>query len=214
MENGIDITTDYHAHILPGVDHGCHSLGMCEQQLEFARSAGIKTIISTSHFYPHVENVEEFLERRDEALQEVIPLAKKMGITVVPCAETLWCHGIERMDGLERLLAKNERFNHLLLELPFNEFDPEVVLRSVKHIHKKLDTDILLAHVERYNFDDILEIDEEYVYYQINAYTFHELIMIPKVRKYMKTGKVRAFGSDIHELKNTYGHGFPKKYGR
>ncbi len=204
MDNKIDRTIDYHAHILPGVDHGCHSVEMCAKQLDMAVKAGVKVIISTSHFYPQEERVEEFVKRRAEGLEQALPLAAERGITIVPCAETLWCPGIEKMEGLSELIAKEAGFNHLLLELPFVEFDSEKVTRTLKKIRQEHGCDILLAHVERYSFKDITQFDEPYVHYQINARSFKKPERWLKVHRYMKTGLVAAIGSDIHGLDDTY----------
>lgn len=53
----IDLSLDYHAHILPGCDHGSSSVAMSLKQIDMAKAAGIKTICATPHFYPHKESV-------------------------------------------------------------------------------------------------------------------------------------------------------------
>jgi len=59
-----DTTLDYHAHILPGCDHGSDSVETSRRQLEMARKAGIATVCATPHFYPQRETVACFLDRR------------------------------------------------------------------------------------------------------------------------------------------------------
>ena len=54
----MDITFDYHSHILPGCDHGSDGIKTSLKQIEMAKSVGIKTICATPHFYPHKESVE------------------------------------------------------------------------------------------------------------------------------------------------------------
>ena len=49
----IDLSLDYHAHILPGCDHGSSSVDMSLKQMDMAKEAGIQTICATPHFYPH-----------------------------------------------------------------------------------------------------------------------------------------------------------------
>ncbi len=204
MNRPYDKTTDYHCHILPSVDHGCENEEMCRAQLEYARNAGIKTVIATSHFYPQKELVTDFLIRRSEALGKAYPIAEKKGISIVPGAETLWCPGIEKMEGLEKLISNEKGFNHLLLELPFIEFDTDKAMKTIRVVHEKYGCNIILAHVERYEPKQILEFDYDFVGYQINARSFHKLSRRLKVNKYIKSGKVMACGSDIHGLENTY----------
>jgi protein-tyrosine phosphatase len=43
---------DFHAHILPGLDHGCKDLTTAVTQLKMAKKAGIDVVVATSHFYP------------------------------------------------------------------------------------------------------------------------------------------------------------------
>ena len=60
----IDLTLDYHAHILPRCDHGSDGVETSLRQLAMATEAGIRTVCATPHFYPHRENAAAFLERR------------------------------------------------------------------------------------------------------------------------------------------------------
>lgn len=46
----IDLSLDYHAHILPGCDHGSSSVDMSLKQMDMAKEAGIQTICATPHF--------------------------------------------------------------------------------------------------------------------------------------------------------------------
>ena len=61
------LSLDYHAHVLPGCDHGSDGLETSRKQLEMAASAGVKTVCATPHFYPHKDSVEGFLRRRAQA---------------------------------------------------------------------------------------------------------------------------------------------------
>lgn len=63
---GIDLSLDYHAHVLPGCDHGSDRLETSLRQLDMAAAAGIRTSAQTPHFYPHKESAESFLRRREE----------------------------------------------------------------------------------------------------------------------------------------------------
>ena len=89
----LDLSLDYHAHILPGCDHGSDGLATSLKQVEMAASAGVKTICATPHFYPHKESVESFLRRRKKTaglllreLPENAPLIQ-LGAEVLICDE-------------------------------------------------------------------------------------------------------------------------------
>ena len=57
---------DFHAHLLPGADHGSDSLATSLRQVALAQEAGIGLLIATPHFYPRLESPGAFLERRAE----------------------------------------------------------------------------------------------------------------------------------------------------
>ena len=65
----IDLSLDYHAHVLPGCDHGSDGLETSLRQLDMAAAAGIRTVCATPHFYPHRESAQSFLRRRAECAQ-------------------------------------------------------------------------------------------------------------------------------------------------
>ena len=62
---------DFHAHILPGADHGSDSIETSLWQINAAREAGVNRIIATPHFYPHRHSVHNFIERRNTSLNSL-----------------------------------------------------------------------------------------------------------------------------------------------
>ena len=72
---------DFHAHILPGCDHGSDGWETSRRQLVLARKAGVGMICATSHFYGHHTSVERFLQKRQR------------------CYETLMAHVPENAPG-------------------------------------------------------------------------------------------------------------------
>lgn len=113
----LDLSLDYHAHILPGCDHGSDGLATSLKQVEMAASAGVKTICATPHFYPHKESVESFLRRRKKTAGLLLRELPENAPLIQLGAEVLICDGMERLDGLNRLCR--EGTNELLLEMPF-----------------------------------------------------------------------------------------------
>ena len=109
---------DFHTHILPKIDHGCHSLEECEQQLKIISSSNTDIAIATSHFYPHVHRLEKFIQSRDKAISNI----KNAGFSDMPkiCigAEVLLFENLSKMDGLSELCIKGT--NAILLELPMH----------------------------------------------------------------------------------------------
>ena len=80
----IDLTLDYHAHILPRCDHGSDGVETSLRQLAMAAVAGIRTVCAPPHFYPHRENAAASLERRARCPAAPPPLASR--ICSIRCA--------------------------------------------------------------------------------------------------------------------------------
>ena len=109
---GIDLSLDYHAHVLPGCDHGSDRLETSLRQLDMAAAAGIRTVCATPHFYPHKESAESFLRRREECAQLLRAHLPEQAPQICLGAEVLICDGMERLEGLHRLCR--EGTNELL----------------------------------------------------------------------------------------------------
>ena len=113
----IDLSLDYHAHILPGCDHGSSSVDMSLKQINMAKEAGVQTICVTPHFYPHKESVSSFIERRRQTADILWAQIPTNAPRVLLGAEVLICDGMERLKAIHELCL--EGTNELLLEMPF-----------------------------------------------------------------------------------------------
>ena len=108
---------DFHAHILPGADHGCKDLSMSMHQLALAQKAGIDKIVATPHFYPQNESCADFLIRREKAYSQLLSQTKGKPLPeVVLGAEVQLQLGLDRIENLDQLCIRGT--NVLLLELP------------------------------------------------------------------------------------------------
>ena len=138
-----NLSLDFHAHILPGCDHGSDCLDTSLKQLEMAVSAGVKTICATPHFYPHKKSLESFLKRRDESAKALIERLPENAPQILLGAEVLICDGLEHLEGLPRLCR--EGTNELLLEMPFYDW-PESIWDTLYMLCDRSDIQIVLAH--------------------------------------------------------------------
>ena len=193
MYSGSDII-DFHAHILPGADHGSDSVDTTLFQLSHASDAGVRCIIATPHFYPTCHSVEKFLQRRDSAYEILLPHLKPDMPRLVLGAEVLMCHGIERLDGLSSLCVSGTRV--LLLELPYSDFSDNYV-QSVRNLIKD-GYEVVLAHAERYSPENIEEMIRAGAKIQLNAGALSGIFVDRTVSSWMERGVVVALGSDIH----------------
>lgn len=181
---------DFHAHILPGVDHGSDSLETSLKQIELAKKYGVKTIVATSHFYPHIHHVESFVKEREEAYQQLAPHLD--GIQVVKGAELQLCVGLDNMKGLEKLRIENT--DVLLIEVPDMSISREMfeTLQRINMRHR-----VVIAHVDRYSEKVVDRLLKDRYMLQVNASAFTGL-SLKWLRSVLESGRVHALGSDIH----------------
>lgn len=193
---------DFHAHILPGMDHGCEDARMSMEQLRMAAAHGIEIIIATSHFYPHSESVDNFLKRREAAWERL--KASKRGVEpdIKLGAEVLLCANIDRMKGIEALCIENSKV--LLLEMPFMKHWDNKLITTVVRLREEKGLEVILAHGERYPERELYKLLEQGFQLQINVASLTRFLPSGSARKYMKEHCVSALGSDIHGLGNNY----------
>ena len=165
-EGMIDLTLDYHAHVLPGCDHGSDGVETSRKQLAMAAAAGIRTVCATPHFYPHKESIPSFLQRRAESAQLLRESLTAEAPQLRLGAEVLICDGMERLDELPQLCC--EGTDELLLEMPFYQW-PEPVWETLYRLLERRDIRIVLAHADRYPPEDIERLIEDGVPLQLNA---------------------------------------------
>lgn len=146
---GININsfTDIHCHILPNIDDGAKNIDTSIKMASIAVSEGIDRIIATPHFDPGTDNIEVFLEKRNNALAALKSEleARNIDIDIIPGAEVYLSPALINMEGLEQLCLGDSRY--LLAEMPFT-LVPQWLDEILYSIQLKGITPIL-AHPER-----------------------------------------------------------------
>lgn len=196
-----NLSLDFHAHILPGCDHGSDCLDTSLKQLEMAVSAGVKTICATPHFYPHKKSLESFLKRREESAKALFERLPENSPIIQLGAEVLICEGMERMDELPRLCR--EGTNELLLEMPFYDW-PESIWDTLYMLCDRSDIQIVLAHADRYPRADIERLINDGIPLQLNAVCLTKPLQRRRYLSWIESGYVKYIGSDIHMLGEGY----------
>lgn len=186
---------DFHAHILPGADHGSRDTEESLSQLALIRNAGVDTVVATPHFYPNRHKPEDHLRKLAFAAEE---LANRSPASPRICigAEVLYCDGLERMEGLEELCIRGT--NILLLELPGGAWN-ESVLDTVSELLRSYT--VVLAHIDRYVKEYSCEIESMLdmgALAQINTDSLASFIDRRRIAPFLKDERVVALGSDLH----------------
>ena len=197
----IDLTLDYHAHVLPGCDHGSDSVETSRKQLAMAAAARVRTVCATPHFYPHKESIPSFLQRREASARLLRENLTADAPQLQLGAEVLICDGMERLDGLPRLCRSET--NELLIEMPFYQW-PEAIWDTLYALCERRDIKIVLAHAERYPPEAIEQLIRDNVALQLNSECLTRPLHRKRYLTWIKNGSVKYLGSDIHMLGDGY----------
>ncbi len=194
---------DFHSHILPGADHGSRGCDVTAAQLAMMHAAGTDAVVATPHFYPNLDTISTFLERRAICVERLLTIDRPVSPTVYLGAEVLVCEGIEEMEGLERLAVEGTRV--ILLEMPFRHWS-ERLLDAVTGIAERGLIPVL-AHVDRYEKEDVLRLMRRGIRIQLNAEPLARLLGKRRLAPYLESQLLVALGSDLHGAKKKgYAH--------
>lgn len=192
--------TDFHTHVLPHMDDGSKSTDMTLEMLRRAADSGIERVVATPHFYGRHESVDHFLSRRSAAFERL----SREDWTGLPAlytgAEVAYYTGITQKRNLEKLCIAGT--NYMLLELPFREFNGEL-MDEVTTLALDRGFTLILAHLERYLYfdrddwiDRMLELP---LVAQFNAEALLSWRMRRKILPLLEEGQC-LLGSDCHNL--------------
>ncbi|MBR2489223.1 MAG: hypothetical protein IKB45_02000 [Clostridia bacterium] len=195
---------DIHSHILPAVDDGAEDLIESLHLLELMQSQGITDCIATPHFYPHEDNLEDFLQEARTAFEHLKKIVneRKLPNIYLGC-EMLYYEGIGNSESLSELCLNGSDF--LLLEL-YDGCINNTLFEDLKAMKEKLFITPVIAHIERYcdakNYRKLLKfVKDENIPVQINAAS----LLIPEynrtVKKIFKSDIKTVIATDAHSVK-------------
>ena len=193
--------TDYHCHILPGIDDGSRNTEMSLEMIRMMRKQGVEKIVATPHFYAHRErSIERYLEKREMAFQKLLE-ADPTNAGILLGAEVAIEHGISQLDGIEKLSLGNS--NYILLELPYGPFAPWL-LEEIDVIALETGYTPVIAHINRYldyyNKRELESVLQVRAVFQFNNEAFGTWGQRRFVKSLVKRGLPYVFGSDAHNI--------------
>ena len=200
--------TDYHCHILPGIDDGAADAEISTRMLELMWRQGVTRVVATPHFYAHREDgVENYLEKRRRAFDWMTETAsqsdEKIPDEIYLGAEVAIEQGISRLPGIEKLRLADTPY--ILLELPYAPFG-RWMLEEAEAISHLYGLTPILAHVHRYIYyyhkqqlEDLLRFDG---IFQLNNSGFRAFGERRFSRRVIREGCPYLFGSDAHNMSN------------
>ena len=196
--------TDFHSHVLPGIDDGSANVEMSIAMLKAAAEQGVDHVIATPHFYAQYNTPERFLEKRkraEEALRE--EMQKHTGLPELSVgAEVLFFKGISDCDALKLLtIAEKDCILLEMVESPWGDY----AYQEIRQIREKQGLTPIIAHVDRYigpwrDHGIPARLQQLPVVVQANAEFFLHRATASMAMRMLKRGQIQLLGSDCHNL--------------
>lgn len=193
--------TDWHSHILPGVDDGVQTLEESLDILHHYEELGIKEVWFTPHIMEDMPNTPTLLRQQFEELKSVY----KGNIVLHLAAENMLDSLFEERFAKNDLLPLGNDRNHLLVETSY--FNPPMGFTDKLKRIKQKGYFPVLAHPERYTYmghTDYRDLKAMGVLFQLNIFSLVGYYG-PSVRKkaewLLQNGMYDLCGTDIHSIK-------------
>ncbi len=193
--------TDFHTHVLPGMDDGAANVAVASQMLHSAKEQGVTTVLATSHFYGKTRSLDEFLEERAKAFAALQPSIPE-GMTIRLGAEVYFSErAVLSAESLQSLCIEGTPY--VLIELPFVRQWEDSLYRKIADLISMTGLTPILAHVDRYEafFRDpqlLQKFWELGCLFQINASAFLDKRIKNFALALLKKGYVHCIGTDMH----------------
>ena len=195
--------TDFHSHILPGVDDGSKTVEESLKLLRMQAQQGVAQVVATPHFYANHDTPERFLRRRAaawEALREA--MVQEAGLPqVVLGAEVYYFPGISDSEVLPQLTIGQK--SYMMLEMPAVPWTQNMY-REIENIYAKHGITPIMAHIDRYlsplRYRQILmQLEELPVLVQANSAFFLRPMTAPLALRMLKENRIHLLGLDCHD---------------
>ena len=196
--------TDFHTHILPGIDDGSASVGESIAMLKAEAAQGISHVVATPHFYPRYQTPEAFLKERSKAEETLRQeMVQHSGLPQVSIgAEVYFFRGISESDCLP-LLTINKK-DCILLEMPESVWT-DSMYSEIEVIYRRWGITPVIAHVDRYIspfrshkiMDRLANLP---VLVQANASFFLKPTTASMAMRLLRQGRIHLLGSDCHNM--------------
>lgn len=205
LQRSDNVITDCHCHILPRIDDGSQSVQESIALLKMEYQQEVGRVIATPHFYASKYSVERFLTHRRESYENLLCGLEKEDRKhpeIYLGAEVYYFPGVGKAEHISKLCLGES--NYLLLEMPFCQWDKEV-LHDVTQLLERQKLKVILAHLERYHefqkkkeiWNEILQLP---VILQVNADSFFKWKKKKFCLDVLKKFDHVVLGSDCHNI--------------
>lgn len=194
---------DLHSHILPEMDDGSASVEETKHLLCLSRQQGVTLMAATPHFYATKDTPENFLDRRQAAVEKMEYDGQTMPQLLLG-AEVAYFGGMNRCEELWQLQIGQSGL--ILVEMPFVAWSDRMA-DEILSFRSRLGLIPVLAHVDRYGRNDQFPkyrrlLQEEGVLFQCNAEAFLPTFSGKRFVRMLERGELHFLGSDCHNMKS------------
>ncbi len=191
--------TDWHCHLLPGVDDGVETLGESLHILRQYEAAGIEHVWLTPHIMADLPNATAMLRDRHAELCKAYDGKLEINLAAEYMIDNVLMDRLEADD----VLPIGPKGDMLLVETSY--FSAPMHLEDTFELIKSKGCYPLLAHPERYNYiqsiDRYRKMHEAGVRFQINLMSlcgFYGPMVRDKALRLLSEGMYHCFGTDVH----------------
>lgn len=194
--------TDFHSHILPGVDDGIKTMEMSLSVLSRYEDLGIEEVWLTPHIMEDYPNTTAFLRERFDELREHYHGNVKLHLAAENMLDSLFEERLEAND----LLTIDLNAKSVLVETSY--FNPPMGFYDLLERIKKKGYTPILAHPERYYYmdtKDYIKLKEMNIKFQQNITSLvgaYGKDVKKKAEMIQRKGWVDYTGTDLHRLES------------
>lgn len=192
--------TDWHSHILPGVDDGIRTMQAALSTLAYYERIGYREVWLTPHVLEDMPNTPAGLRRRFSELEASYQGSIKLHLA----AEHMVCDLFGQRLATGDVLPLGEGQDHLLIEFPLQQ--PPVGLISTINKIQEQGYRPVIAHPERYEYMEIGDLEmlkDKGCRLQLNVPSLvcgYGRGVMRKALEMLSLGLYDISGSDLHDL--------------
>jgi tyrosine-protein phosphatase YwqE len=198
----VDLGTDMHSHLIPGIDDGAQNLAQSIELIQDILDLGFRKIITTPHvMVDYYRNNRETITTGLTILKDELK-RRRMEVEIEVAAEYYFDEGFENKIERRDILTLGD--NYLLFEIPFSTYP----INLFEVINKIIDNGYtpILAHPERYSYlhgsiNNYRRIKDAGCYFQLNTISLTGYYGRPVQRmaeELVDSFLIDFLGSDMH----------------
>lgn len=199
--------TEWHCHLLPGVDDGVKELDETVAILHLMKEAGMRKVYLTPHIMEDVPNTPADLRRRFEKLKEHVaadPAVPELALGAENMLDTVFVERLKADDLLPVETRTPGRADTLLVETSF--MNPPMGFHQLLADIRRAGYFPLLAHPERYLYmpdGEYRRLRNEGIMFQLNLPSltgFYGAHVQQRAIRLLQKGMYDYAGTDTHSI--------------